>query len=361
MVERVKLHYVYDYTDVDRAFWAEHLEDWVPRRLVDAHQHLVDPALRREPMTEAMRRSFWVNEVNEPMSAETVERCMRIVYPGREVTPIAFAYPDLAYDIEASNAYVSQECARRGWYALALVRPQWDRRQVEALLGLPGVIGVKPYYSLISHDPHTRDRHLESSIFDFLPHELLEVLNERHAWVTLHVPRAARLGHPENLREIRELRRRYPRVVTVIAHLGRCYTEPHAREALPHLADDAGLYFDISAVLNPAVLRLALKCIGPERLLYGTDNPVFFMRGRRTWEGRQYINHTSHDFFFNRGRHEPPEVEARYTLYMYEALRALKEACGDLGISGAGVEGIFRDNAERLIAGVLAGKRSAAR
>ena len=104
------------------------------------------------------------------------------------------------------------------------------------MLDAPGVIGVKPYYALISRNRETRDAHLEASIFDFLPHHILEVVNDRHAWVTLHVPKAARLGHPDNIREMREIRRRYPESSLVIAHLGRCYTEPHALEALPLLA-----------------------------------------------------------------------------------------------------------------------------
>ena len=61
-------------------------------------------------------------------------------------------------------------------------------------LDQPDVLGVKVYYALIGQDPMTRDKYLEASIFDFLPHHQLEVLNERGAWVTLHVPRAGRLG-----------------------------------------------------------------------------------------------------------------------------------------------------------------------
>ena len=200
----------------------------------------------------------------------------------------------------------------------------------------------------ISDDPTTRDKHLEASIFDFLPHHQLELLNQRHAWVTLHVPRAERLGHPANIAEIQELRRKYPNIVLVIAHLGRCYTLPHALEAFPHFADDKGLYFDSSAVLNPDVHRLALETFGPERILYGSDNPVFYMRGRRQFEGRRYINRTSYPFFFNRDR-EPLEVEAKYTLYMYEELRAIRQACEHTGVDRTGVEAIFHDNAVRLL------------
>ncbi len=349
MTEPIHLHHVWDYTDVDRAFWAEHLEGWLPERIIDAHTHVTNAAHRTEPVTDQMRRQYWVNEVNEPIGADAAERCAGIVFPGRAVTHVATGPPSLAYDIEAANEYLRRECLARDWQALSVCPPAWPAERVAEELYKPGVIGLKPYYSLIGRDPRTRDTHLEAGIFDFLPHHVLEVAQERRAWITLHVPKADRLPHPDNIREVREIRRRYPDVILVIAHLGRCYTEPHAREGLPPLADDPGLYFDVSAVLNPAVHRLALECIGPQRLLYGTDNPVFYMRGRRQWRGRTYVNRTNHPFHFNVER-EPPEVEATYTLYMYEAIKAIKDACADLGLARRDIEAIFHDNAAALIA-----------
>ncbi len=356
MGEPVHLHYVWDYTDVDRAFWAEHLEAWLPRRIIDAHTHLGLARHRLEPMTQEKRRQYWVNEVSEPIDAETAQRCTRTVLPDREVSFVAMGHPSLDFDLEASNDYVQAQCARRGWHALMLLRPQWPAERVAAELARPGVIGVKPYYALISPSRETRDKHLEADILEFLPPPALEVLEQRRAWVTLHVPKSERLGHPGNLREIRQIRRRWPNVVLVIAHLGRCYTEPHAREGLPPLAEDEGLYFDISAVLNPAVLRIALETIGPRRLLYGVDNPVFYMRGRRQWRGRTYLNRTSYPFHFNR-RREPPEIEATYTLMMYEALKAIKDVCEQLALGRAEIEAIFHGNAERLIRSVVEAKK----
>ena len=356
MMDPVPLYFVWDYTDVDRAFWAEHLEGWLPRRIVDAHTHVTNPAHCLEPMTDQMRRQVWVNEVSDPIDAPTARRCISTVFPGREVTCVALGWPSLAYDVEAGNEYLRAECPSSGWRALSILLPQWPAERVAAELDKPGVIGLKPYYSLIGRDPMTRDRYQEASIFDFLPHHALEVADERRAWITLHVPKADRLPHPDNIREVREIRRSYPNVVLVIAHLGRTYTEPHAREGLPALADDPGLYFDISAVLNPAVLRLALELFGPKRLIYGTDNPVFYMRGRRQWHGRTYVNRTNRPFFFNKVR-EAPEIEARYTLFMYEALKAIKDVCGELGLGRREVEAIFHDNAAGLVARALKGSQ----
>ena len=345
----ISLHHIWQYTDVDAAFFAEHIEPWLPRRIFDAHVHVNDPALRLEEMTDERRRQHWVTEVAEPMPADALARCDEVVYPGRDVSHLAFGWPGLDFDVEATNEYARTECLARGWRSLALLRPQWSAERVAEELAKPGVIGLKPYYALIGRDPTTRDRYIESSIFDFLPRCALEVADSRRAWITLHVPKVGRLGHPDNIREIKEIRRRYPDVILVIAHLGRCYTAPHAAEAFDELADDEGLFFDNSAVLNPAVHRLALEVLGPQRILYGTDNPVLYMRGRRQWIGRRYINHTSADLHFNRDQREPPEVEAGYTLYMYEALRAIKQACDEVGVGPAGIEAIFHANAERLI------------
>ncbi|HRY51553.1 MAG TPA: amidohydrolase family protein [Candidatus Paceibacterota bacterium] len=345
----IPLHHVWQYTDVDREFWARRLEDWLPPNIIDAHMHVSDPALRLAPMTDEMRRQYWVNEVLEPMDFTTADHCYAVLFPGRRLTCVGFGMPDLDFDLEAGNAYAQQGCHNRGWHNLAVVRPQWSAEYVSQWLDQPGVVGVKPYYALISRNRETRDAHLEAGIFDFLPHHQLEVLNERRAWVTLHVPKADRLGHPDNLRDIRELRRRYPRVILVIAHLGRCYTEIHAREALPPLADDPGLFFDTSAVLNPASYRIALEHIGPSRLLFGSDNPILFMRGRRQFHQRQYVNRTNYPFHFNRDR-EPPEIEALYTLFLYEDLWAMRQACQSLGMDDPRTAAmIFHDNAQRLL------------
>lgn len=342
------LYYVWRYTDVDRDFWRTHLEDWLPRRIFDAHTHIFDPRFRLEQPTEEMRRQYWVNEVNEPIGAAEANRCHQIVFPDREFSCLAFGYPGLEYDLEAVNQDVQAGCFERGWYSLAIVRPKWSVEKVAALLDQPGVLGVKVYYALISEDKTSRDKHLEASIFDFLPHHQLELLNERKAWVTLHVPKADRLGHPDNIREIKIIRERYPDVVLVIAHLGRSYTLAHAQESLPHLADDPGLYFDNSAVLNPEVHRFALETLGSPRILYGTDNPIFYMRGRRQWKGKAYINRTSYPFHFNVDR-EAPEVEAGYTLYLYEALRAIRQSCEDLQLKRCDIEDLFFENATRLV------------
>lgn len=344
----ITLHDVYTYNDFDRIFWETHLESWVPRRIIDAHLHVVNPAYQIETVTEEMKREMWVKEMAIDQDAETAERCQSILYPNRELCNICFGNPSLGWEIEGGNADVQREAHRRGWRSLAVVRPSWVAEQVSSLLDQPGTIGVKPYYQLIGYNRLTRDQYLEASIFDYLPHHQLEMLNERGAWVTLHVPRAERLGDPKNIAEVKELRRRYPHVTLVIAHLGRSYTLPHAKEGLPPLTDDPGIYFDISAVMNPEVLFLAMNLLGHQRILYGTDNPVFYLRGREQWEGRLYIIRTNYPYYFNKVR-EAPEIEANYTIYTYEALKAIKGAADRMGYVPGEIDAMMYGNARRLI------------
>ena len=347
-MNEVPLFHVWTYNDVDRAFWARHLEDWVPPKMIDAHMHICDPALRVEPMTETMRKSFWVHEVNEAHDAPTVDKCHALVYPDRQVNVIAFAYPSCEWDLDGANDYLAREMPPRGSHWLAVVTPHCSPEKVLDLLRQPGCIGIKVYYSLISHNRETRDEHIEASVFEFLTHEHLEVVNAHKQIVMLHVPKADRLGHPDNIREVQEIRRRYPDLTLILAHLGRSYTEPHALEGLVPLAGDPGLYFDNSAVLNPATHRIALQHIGWRNILWGTDNPVFYMRGRRQWKGRTYINRVSYPFHFNQER-ESPEVEATYTLYIYEALKALKDVCREMDLGPTEVQAMMHDNVRSLI------------
>ncbi len=59
------------------------------------------------------------------------------------------------------------------------------------------------------------------------------------------------------------------------------------------------------------------------------------------------INRTSHPFYFNRDR-EPPDVEAEYTLCMYEDLKAIRQGCEQLGLDRSDIDAVFH-NALRLI------------
>lgn len=344
-------HPYFELRDVDRRFWEERLESYLPPRLFDAHRH-VWLAEHLGPSWPGRKRTDWASEVAGPESLQHAALGYSLLFPGREVCYLAFGVPHRECRLEENNAYLSRGLEGTSSAALALTDPQWSAERVAEALRAPRIIGIKPYQDLL---PNFTGE--DVSVFDFCPHEHLDVLNERGAWLTLHLPRRERLAAPENITEVREIRRRYPRVILVIAHVGRSYAGRYAREGLPALAEDEGIFFDTSALLNPAVYALAMDRIGPQRLLFGSDFPILYMRGRRCWEGDRYINLTSGDYSWNVNR-EPPEVEATYTLFIYEALAACVDMARCLGYGEAELEAMLHGNARCLVDRVLAAKES---
>ncbi len=342
-------HPYFELNDVDRRFWGERIEPWLPERVIDAHRH-VNLAEHLGPDVPSVGPPKFPDEIAGPESIELARDAYRDLLPGREVEFLCFGSPRTNGLFEANNAYLSAGLAGSGSAALALTPPTWDQETLLAQLRQPGIIGAKPYERL---DPNWDGR--DVSVFDFMPHHQLEVLNDLGAWLTLHLPRAERLADPANIAEVLEIRRRYPNIALVIAHLGRSYSGYYARAGFPPLADDPGILFDTSAVLNPAVLAMALDRFGPERLMFATDQPIFYMRGRRTWSGNKYVNLISDDYSWNTDR-QPPEVEAGYTLSVYEMIAALGDTIRAMGYLEDTVEDIFQGNARRLMDETLAKK-----
>ena len=343
------MHPRYELKDVDRRFWEERLEAWLPKRVVDAHRHISRPE-HVDPVTLGKSGTNWATEVGSEESLEEAAIGYAELFPGREVSYLAFGTPYPEGHTEEMNAYLSEGVRGTGSAALALVRPEWTPEQVLEQLRQPGILGLKPYMGMWAGWQGG-----DCSIFEYMTHEHLALLDELGGWLTLHIPRGERLADPANIKEILELRQRYPRLVLVVAHLGRAYAGRYAREGFRALEREEGLLWDTSAVLNPAVLTLALDRLGPEKLLWATDLPILYMRGRRRWEGDQYINLTSGDYSWNTQR-EAPEVEAGYTLYLYESLAALVDAAVQLGYGAAELEAILHENARRKMDEVAARK-----
>ncbi|MHB1365869.1 MAG: hypothetical protein ACYCWE_08590 [Eubacteriales bacterium] len=59
-----------------------------------------------------------------------------------------------------------------------------------------------------------------------------------------------------------------------------------------------------------------LDNVSHERIMYGTDLPVFLWHGRRRWTDDAYYNHAREDIAWNT-HYEGRETEARYTFFLY--------------------------------------------
>jgi predicted TIM-barrel fold metal-dependent hydrolase len=329
----------------DADIYRKELTVWLPDKIFDAHVH-VCLSEHIGPISEERFKENWALEVGIAQSWEQLASVNQALFPDQAVYSLAFGAVFREVDIAANNAYVLAGAAKSSNKAAALyvTIPEEPASLVAQALDR-GFIGIKPYPELAPEGS------TGPSIFDFLPHEHLGVLDERAGLLMLHLPRAGRLADQDNIRELLEINDRYPQIKIVVAHVGRSFCLPTAQRGLPYFADRPSIYFDTSANLNDEVFEYTISTVGSDRILYGTDLPITLMRGVREHVGETYINYTDEPFSWNTNR-KPPEVEANYTFYLYEELRALIRAAQATGIGKDGLKKILWSNATKLIGGV---------
>ena len=250
--------------------------------------------------------------------------------------------PRELFDVHV-HANLSRLRAEGGVSAFMCVKPDWDPETAERDLVEGGFRGFKPYPDMVSGT-----KGADMSIYDFMPKRQWAILEKHRKAVMLHIPRKGRFADPDNARELREIRQAYPSVAIIIAHFGRSFCPVYLREGLEKLGNAESFYFDTSAVTNPGVYDVAFSRLDPARILFGTDMPITFFRGRQEWTERDYVILTSDPYTWNRVR-RPPEVEAKYTVYVYEEVRAILDALDRNGLGEREKKAVFGENALRAL------------
>ena len=314
--------------------------------MLDAHMH-VHRQEHVPPLTEELRAANWATAVSHPeYLVGDAEADYAALFPHSRVWRLQFGSVFRGTDIDACNGYCAETSDRRHVWALAVLDPTWSAERLHEALTAGGFSGVKPYWSLVPGAKQA-DVRLE----DMVSPAQLEVLDELGMVATIHVPGPERIRDAHTRDVLRRWRRRYENVALIVAHLGRAYCMPFAEAAFADLAGTDGLLLDCSAVLNPDVFELAFRTIGPQRIMWGTDFPVLVrLRGYRVWEGETYRNVVSGDYPWNTDR-KAPEVEARYTYFIYEALKAMREGAERAGLTAGDLEDVFFNTAYALLAG----------
>jgi len=326
---------------VDADFYETHLRRRLPAQIVDAHVHLNLPEHVANVPRERLL-SDWALEVAHQQSYEDARFAYAALLPGINVRLTGFPWPIKEADLAANNAWLAGLRAQGKLAPMMATRPQWPAEHVERILVEGRFAGLKPYGDMVSGV-----KGADISIFDFLPHEHLAVADRHRKAITLHLPRRGRLADDQNIRELKDIRQAFPNVRLIIAHLGRSYNPCYISQGLDKLGDASWFFFDIAAVLNPEVYRIAFDRLCPRQILFGTDLPIMLLRGRREWTEASYINLSSGDYTWNK-HHRPPQEEQAYTFFLYELLRAMLDAMDAAAMGAAQRALVFSGNAERV-------------
>jgi len=343
---------VLEIKDLDRDFYNSRLRGFLPEKIIDVHSHIWETNDRDEINRRQQRVVKWPSMVADVNPVEEHLESYRLLFPGKQVTPVVFSNLSDAATVDASNEYVRRAARKHGLPSLLYTLPTWSGGELARRVRQGGFVGIKVYLNLApAYLPRAEIR-----IFDYLPHHLLEVVDQNGWIVMLHIPRDGRLGDPVNLAQMLEIEERYPNVRLIIAHVGRAYCPEDVGEAFEALAGTQRMFFDISANCNAEVFDGLIRCVGPKRILFGSDLPILRMRTRRICENGKYVNLVPEglygDVSADPHMRELSGAEAdELTFFMYEELDAFRRAAEKNGLTQDDVRDIFYGNARALIAG----------
>ena len=341
---------LFEVTAVDRAVYTEQLRDFLPPRMVDVHTHVYRAA--DAPVATAadkLRSVSWPELVAREDPIEDLLATYRLMLPEQQVTPLIFSSLPTGDNLDTINAYVAASARAHNLPALLFSHPRWSAEELERRLRADGFLGVKSYLTLApDYLPAGEIR-----ILDIFPPHQLAALNRLRTIVMLHIPRPGRLKDPVNLGQMLQIEREYPDLQLIIAHVGRAYCDEDAGDAFTVLRATRRMHFDICANTNAHIFTELIKCVGPQRILFGSDMPITRMRMRRVTRDGHYVNLVPRGLYGevandpNMGEVDGDEA-ARLTFFLYEEILAFKQASETTGLAASDVEDVFYRNALRM-------------
>ncbi len=332
--------------DYDRLVYEQELTDFLPDEFIDFHTHV--NKLSFDSWGSHNGGSSWTDRVYDELPCEDLLESYRVLFPNQKVTPLVFG--GCLCNIDQVNDYVRDEARVHGFPTLYRTSYDMPADELEERVKAGGFLGFKPYLS--NCPPYIPPK--EIRIYDFLPPEHLEVANKLGLIIMLHIARDGRLKDPVNLAQLLEIEEKYPNIKLVVAHIGRAYAKEDIGNAFELLGKTKNMVFDFTANVCDDAIRACIEAVGPERLIFGSDLPIAFMRMYRIVENGVYYNVVPRGLYGDvEGEpHMRESDEDTITIMMYEQIRALKRVATELKLSDKDIENIMAGNAKRLIEAV---------
>ncbi len=326
-------------TDYDIEIYNRYIRDFIPDDVIDVHTHIWKGSLDPASLDK------WPSKVASQCTHEELACIYKELFPGKAFKPVYMGHPEA--ELSRTNAYAKSSGETNKLPYLYCTSYDTSEKKIEKAIAQDGFVGIKPY-------PNHAAKYIPSSeirIFDYLPHEHLNILNEMEAVVILHIPRKNRLRDEVNIAQLMEIDSRYPKAKIIVAHVGRAYTDFDIGNAFETLKHSKNLFFDISANTLDAAMFECLKAVGAKRILFGSDMPITKMRMYRITENKTYVNVVPRGAYgdVSGDKNMKESDEAAITFFIYEEILALRRAAMKAGLSQREVSDIFYGNAQRIL------------
>jgi len=329
-----------DFTEADRWIYERELKGFLPGRIFDAHVHLFDRSCLLPDVQFPAKHCY--QKVGGVFSLEQYQAWTAAILPGQEIHLNSFGHPSYESDLDASADFAGSSSDNRRTFGMAMVSPRDTAEAVIRRVERNRLIGYKPYLTFVDGKNVN-----EITIHDMLPAPLMEVADQRGLAITLHIPRAGRLADPVNQIQMVELCRKYPGAKIIFAHIGRAYYLSSVAGFLDGIAACPNAYVDTAMINHEGVLEYAFRKFPLERILFGSDAPIAFLRGKSVEINNQYAYLMGEEYEIGTSIFDARHAVA-FTTFFYEQLRGIKRAAERAGLSEGDIGNVFFNNANRL-------------
>lgn len=344
----------------EKMIYKEEIQPFIPQKIIDFHTHICLKEHVQEIYAESQETqelTYYRSYMGQlyPLTVEKLLETNKKIYVGKEVMVLCLPIPFCLLDAKSMNEYIKDSIEKHNVFGLAA--PIYETTQeLDDLIEWGGFKGFKTFCDL----PEKRYGDDSINLHDLVKPEMLKVANEKSLIIIIHLPKNKRIADPKNIKEIKEIAKKYPDVNIVLAHMGRSFCPDVLRAGLKSLGKIDNVYLDTSGVTEEEVFKVGLEEWGIERVIFGTDSPISFLRAKRPClRDRMHVQKSGMSLWYVKEKVPWITSEERKAyekemdeliLYAYNQILGIKEAANKLGLGRKDVEKIFYKNAERLLA-----------
>ncbi|MCL5073216.1 MAG: amidohydrolase family protein [Actinobacteria bacterium] len=328
------------YEKMDLPIYKNEIDTFIPSSIFDFHVHIWKKEHWETDFDDKSRLNIPVAQ-GQFFDIEDAKKSMEILYPGKKYKMLIFGMPIPGLSIDKMNQYISSISDKVNIFGMFIPTIGDKVSEIEKKFLKGNFFGFKPYPDLVTwKDPRN------VNITDFATKEQFEIANHYSLMIILHISKVLRLADPENINQIKNLCQKYPKVKVILAHAGRSYCPNNIKAAIEQIKDIPNLFYDLSMINNEEVFEVILRNIDINKLLFATDLPIAFHRGKNICiNGEHYfVTRKSYPWSLS-----SPFINVRTTFFAYEIIRAFKTAAEKIALNKDDIKRIFYCNAMELI------------
>ncbi|OJU88201.1 hypothetical protein BGO17_04500 [Candidatus Saccharibacteria bacterium 49-20] len=318
------------------------LNDQLPSNIVDVHVHASEAdhfdITQAQSILDKSASTFPETTIEQSQQIDT------LLHPHMNVRKLRFAHAFRGINHRAVNSYLLENSPEQDRVALfGISENDEEIEYTREELRSGQYSGLKMYYCSSSEE--------KTALYEYFPKPVLEVAEAVNVPIILHLPKTV----SRSMDEIRAIVEDFPNLRIMLAHIGVTWTYPANFPAtMAEVANYPNVFVDTSGVTNPSIVATALEQLGPERVLYGSDEPLNLLReftytnpelGPRLLTDYPY--HWVHQDEYEANKHLLPENLMYCELQQVDALLVAIRSVASARHADAYIQSIFHDNGQR--------------